>query len=200
MRLKLLTCVAVLALVSCKEPAEPPPAARSAAVVEPFERLKPGAGRVVSADGRIAAPIPNGPGWECIEEQHGDAEAAAVALRCRRENPREFLFFAAKTHRQPQGQRIDARTVLMSLYRTDNENFFDRVKYLRDGPAELAGAHGWEAELDAKHRALGSIRKRERLAIIGDRVYAISAEGQPELWTKHIDEIERWFNEVEFAR
>jgi hypothetical protein len=190
----------VLALAGCKVADEEPPPPRAAPAPERFEPLTASPGRVLSADGRIAAPEPEGPGWECIEESHGEAQAAAVALRCRRENPREFLFLAVKTHRQPPDQRTDAHTLLMSLYRADNEAFFDRVEYLRDGPAELAGGHGWEAELEAQHARLGVIRKRERVAIVGSRVYAVSVEGKPELWTRHADAIERWFGEVEFAR
>jgi hypothetical protein len=190
--------VFALALTSCEHGEErPTPSAAQAA--ESFEPLAPSPGRVVSADGRIAGPEPESSGWECLEEQHGDAEAAAVALRCRRQNPREFLFLAAKTHRQPGDQRTDAHTLLMTLYRADNEGFFDRVEYLRDGPATLVGTQAWEAELDAEHGRLGAIRKRERVAILGDRVFAISAEGTPELWTQHLDSIERWFADVEFA-
>jgi len=192
--------VLTLALLGCNQPEQPPPQAGAAPASEPFTPLEPSATTVVSADGRIAGPRPTGAGWECLEEQHGDAEAAAVALRCRRADPAEFLFLAAKTHRQPRDQRTDAHTVLMSLYRTDNEAFFDRVEYLRDGPARLAGGQAWEAELDAEHARLGAVRKRERLAILGDRVYAVSAEGQPAAWDQHLSEIDRWFAEVRFAR
>ncbi len=188
-----------VALVSCK-PSEDPAKTDGPPTPERFEPLEPVPGRVLSADGRISAPEPEVPGWECLEEAYGDAEAAAVALRCRREDPREFVFLAAKTHRQPAAQRTDAHTLLMTLYRADNEEFFDRVEYLRDGPATLAGAQGWEAELEAEHARLGVIRKRERVAIVGDRVFAISAEGKPELWTKHLDAIETWFAGAEFAR
>lgn len=189
----------VLALAGCKVADEQPPPARTATAPERFEPLAERPGFARSADARIAGPEPAGPGWECLEEQHGQAQAAAVALRCRRENPREFMFLAAKTHRQPPDQRTDAHTLLMSLYRADHEAFFERVEYLHDGPAKLAGADAWQAELEAEHARLGVIRKRERVAIIGDRVYAISAEGKPELWAKHGDAIERWFAEVEFA-
>lgn len=199
MRLRISLLVA-LALAGCKPADEQPEASPAPPAPEQFQPLAPAPGRVVSADGRIAGPEPDGPGWECLEERHGDAEAAAVALRCRRENPREFLFLAAKTHRQPVDQRTDARLLLMTLYRADNEAFFDRVEYLRDGPIELAGTQGWEAELEAEHARLGVIRKRERVAIVGDRIFAISAEGKPELWTQHLDAIERWFAGVEFAR
>lgn len=88
----------------------------------------------------------------------------------------------------------------MSLYRADNEGFFQRVEYRASGPASLAGTSGWEAELDAEHDRYGSIRKRERVAIVGHRVFAISAEGRPELWAKHEAAITEWFASVEFAR
>ncbi len=197
-----LILVFALALLGCKgEPEQPPAVKRVGPAAEPsFEPLAAGSGRVVSADGRIAAPEPAGQGWECVEETHGDADAAAVALRCRRENPREFLFLAAKTHRQPVAQRTDAQTLLMQLYRADNEGFFEQVEYLRDGPAAIAGAQGWEAELEAEHARAGAVRKRERVGIVGDRVFAISAEGKPELWDRYQADIERWFAEVEFAR
>jgi hypothetical protein len=188
-----------LAFAGCK-PTEDEPKPRPAPTPESFEPLAPAPGRVLSDDGRIAAPEPAGPGWECLEERHGEAVAAAVALRCRRENPREFLFLAAKTHRQPVDQRTDAQLLLMTLYRADNQAFFERVEYLRDGPVELAGSWGWEAELEATHARLGEVRKRERVAIVGDRIFAISAEGKPELWLEHQDAIERWFAGVEFAR
>jgi hypothetical protein len=186
-------------LLACKRGEEPPPAAK-ATPAESFTPLEPAPGRLVAASGRISVPIPAGDGWECLEERHGDEEAAAVALRCRRENPREFLFFAAKTHRQPVDQRADAETVLMSLYRADNEAFFTTVEYTDSHPAQLAGAQGWEAELLAEHERLGPIRKRERLAIVGDRVFAISAEGAPDPWQRHAEAIEAWFAGVEFAR
>lgn len=192
--------LAALALLACPQPEQRPARSGSAPATDSFEPLAPDPARVRSADGRIGAPRPVGGGWECVEEQHGEAVAAAVALRCRREDPREFLFFAAKTHRQPRDQRTDAHTLLMSLYRSDHLALFDRVEYRSDGPAELAGGAAWEAELEAEHPRLGVIHKRERLAVIGDRVYAISAEGKPELWREHADAIDRWFAEVEFAR
>jgi hypothetical protein len=176
---------------------------RAAAAVneqlDAFEPLTPTPGRLVAESGRISVPIPLGLGWECLEEHHGDAEAAAVALRCRREDPRELLFFAAKTHRQPSDQRTDAETVLMSLYRADNEAFFQHVEYTASRGASLAGAPAWEAELVAEHERLGAVRKRERLAIVGDRVFAISAEGTPSLWDAHAAQIDAWFAGVEFA-
>ncbi|MFO7566784.1 MAG: hypothetical protein R6X02_29345 [Enhygromyxa sp.] len=195
-----LSVLSVLVLGGCKVPEDEPKPGRPAPVSEQFQALAPAPGRVVSAQGRISVPEPRGPGWECVEERHGEAEAAAVALRCRRENPREFLFLAAKTHRQPVDQRTDARLLLMTLYRADNEGFFRAVEYLRDGPVELAGSGGWEAELRAEHEQLGEIHKRERVAILGDRIYAVSAEGKPELWARHLDVIEEWFAGVEFAR
>lgn len=170
------------------------------APVETFEPLQPAPGRLVAAQGRVSVQIPTAPGWECLEEQHGEQQATAVALRCRREDPREFLFFSAKTNRQPPDQRTDAQTVLMSLYRADNEAFFARVEYIEDHPATLAGAQGWEAELVAEHARLGPIRKRERLAVVGDRLFAVSAEGAPAQWDAHRAEIEAWFSTVEFAR
>ncbi|PRQ00032.1 hypothetical protein ENSA5_28460 [Enhygromyxa salina] len=199
-----LLCVGLLACKPSAGEAETESATKSGgptpeASAASFVPLEPGPGRFVSANKRVAVPTPTGEGWECLEEEHGDDQAAAVALRCRREDPREFLFVAAKTHRQPVDQRTDAHTVLMSLYRADNEAFFDHVEYTSDHAVTLAGAPGWEAELVAEHARLGTIRKRERLAIVGDRVFAISAEGAPALWDAHAEEIERWFANVEFA-
>jgi hypothetical protein len=182
-----------------EQPLESELAAAARERTDEFVPLAAAPGRFLAASGRISVPIPEGPGWQCIEEQHGDADAAAVALRCRREDPRELLFFAAKTHRQPIDQRTDAETVLMSLYRADNEAFFEQVEYTASRAATLAGAPGWEAELLAKHERLGPVRKRERLAIVGDRVFAISAEGTPALWDAHAAQIEAWFAGVEFA-
>jgi hypothetical protein len=189
--------VLALALLGCgpDEDRAPPPAVHAPAEFEP---LQPAPGRFVAESGRISVPVPIGPGWECLEERHGDAEAAAVALRCRRADPRELLFFAAKTHRQPSDQRVDAETVLMSLYRADHEAFFEHVEYTASRAATLAGAPGWEAELVARHARLGVVHKRERLAIVGDRIVAISAEGTPELWATHAAQIDAWFAGVEF--
>jgi hypothetical protein len=188
----------VLGLLACQPGGEQPPVA----VHEPadeFVPLAPAPGRFLAASGRISVPIPIGPGWECLEERQGDDEGSAVALRCRREDPRELLFLSAKTHRQPSDQRTDAETVLMSLYRADNEAFFEHVEYTSSQGATLAGAPGWEAELLAEHERLGEVRKRERLAIVGDRVFAISAEGTPALWDVHAAQIEAWLAGVEFA-
>lgn len=188
----------VLGPLACQGGGEQVPVA----VHEPadeFVPLTPAPGRFLAESGRISVPIPVGPGWECLEERQGDAQGSAVALRCRREDPRELLFLAAKTHRQPSDQRTDAETVLMSLYRADNEAFFQRVEYTSSRGATLAGAPGWEAELLAEHERLGAVRKRERLAIVGDRVFAISAEGTPALWDAHAAQIEAWFSGVEFA-
>ncbi|PRQ05631.1 hypothetical protein [Enhygromyxa salina] len=189
-----------LVMAGCERQPAPVESAPAPAPAKAFEPLQPAPGRLVAAQGRASVAIPEQPGWECLEEQHGEDQASAVALRCRREDPREFLFLSAKTSRQPPQQRTDAQTVLMSLYRAENEAFFARVEYLSDHAATVAGAPGWEAELVAEHDRLGSIRKRERLAVIGDRLVAISAEGAPELWAAHEAEIERWFATVEFAR
>lgn len=172
----------------------------SATAPESFEPLAPEPGRFLDQRGRISVPIPAGDGWECLEDQHGQADAVAIAVRCRRSDPHEFLFLAAKTHRQPRAQRVDAETMLMSLYRANNEGFFARVEYTRSEPATLAGVPGWEAEMLATHERLGEIRKRERLSIAEDRVFAISAEGSPALWEQHGDAIEQWFAGVGFAR
>jgi hypothetical protein len=191
-----LAGVALLGLLACQ------PGDEQVGVHEPTDEFVPltaTPGHMLAHSRRISVPIPVGPGWECLEERQGDAEGSAVALRCRRENPRELLFLAAKTHRQPNDQRTDAETVLMSLYRADNEAFFQHVEYTSSGAATLAGTPGWEAELLAEHERLGAVRKRERLAIIGDRVFAISAEGTPALWDAHIAQIEAWFAGVEFA-
>jgi hypothetical protein len=185
-------------VLACKPDDENAPAITHEPADE-FVPLAPAPGRFLAASGRISVPLPDGPGWECLEESHGDADAAAVALRCRRQDPRELLFFAAKTHRQPSDQRADAETVLMSLYRADNEAFFEHVEYTASRGVSLAGAPGWEAELLAEHERLGAVRKRERLAIVGDRVFAISAEGTPALWAAHATQIEAWLAGVEFA-
>jgi hypothetical protein len=196
-RVPLPALALLLGSLACGEPKSDP---QSASDPDAFTPLAPGPGRFTSDDGRIAVPIPAGEGWECLQEQHASGPGAAVAVRCRRVDPRELLFFAAKTHRQPPEQRVDAETLLMSLYRADNEAFFQQVEYRTNGPATLAGASGWEAELDASHERYGAIRKRERLAIVGDRVFAISAEGRPELWAAHEAALGEWFASVEFAR
>jgi len=197
----LLIGACLISTIGCSVERDDAQARASAApTADAFDPLPAAPGRVVSKDGRISAPIPAPAGWACVEEQHGEAKAAAVALRCRREDPREFLFMAAKTHRQPKDQRVDAETVLMTLYRADNEAFFETVGYLSDGPVTLAGAHGWEAELEAEHTRMGTIHKRERLSLVGDRVFAVSAEGRPDLWRAHKAEIEAWFDGVRFAR
>jgi hypothetical protein len=197
-RLSILLVSFALVPLACQSGEQQVPAPVQVPVDE-LVPLAPAPGRFLAASGRISVPIPEGPGWECLEESHGDDEAAAVALRCRREDPRELLFVAAKTHRQPHDQRTDAETVLMSLYRADNEAFFQHVEYTSSRAATLAGAPGWEAELLAEHERLGPVRKRERLAIVGDRVFAISAEGTPALWDAHAAQIEAWFAGVEFA-
>ncbi len=186
----------LLGLLACQPEPDPEPSFDS----EAFTPLLAQPGRFVSTDGRISVPIPAGEGWECLQEQHGQAAAAAVAVRCRRVDPGQLLFFSAKTHRQPPEQRVDAETLLMSLYRADNEGFFTTVEVRSNGPAELAGTPGWEAEFDAKHERYGQVRKRERVAIVGSRVLAISAEGRPDLWDGHTAQIDEWFAAVEFAR
>jgi hypothetical protein len=164
-----------------------------------FEPLPAKPATLVSSDGRVRVPVPEGEGWECLEERIGEGEAGATALRCRRSDPREFLFMAAKVSRQPADQRTDARTLLMSLYRADNERFFASVEYLRDGPAALGGASGWEAELATTHAQAGVVHKWERVAIVGDRIYAVSAEGRTQDWDPHAEVIAAWFAGVEIA-
>lgn len=153
-----------------------------------------------SSDGHLAVRRPSAPGWDCLEARHGEGQGAAVALRCRRSNTSEFLFLAAKTHRQPPDQRVDAETLLMSLYRADNEAFFARVDYRSDGPVFLDGSPGWQAELVAEHPRVGDIRKREAVTIVGDRIFAVSAEGDPRLVSTHAELIEQWFTTVRLAR
>jgi hypothetical protein len=186
------------------------PDAESEAQTDPSTKVEPGPerfeplvaepGTLVSADGRMRVPVPEGQGWECVEERLGEGQAVVTALRCRRTDPAEFVFLAAKLSRQPADQRTDARTLLMSLYRADNEAFFETVEYLRDGPAQLSGAAGWEAELAATHARAGGIRKWERVAIVGDRIYAVSAEGRAEAWEGYAEVISTWFAGVEIAR
>jgi len=195
--LGLLAALVLLGGLACQRE---PEVEATASDTDAFTPLSAAPGRFVSADGRIAVPIPEGEGWECLQDQHGQGPGAAVALRCRRVDAGELLFFAAKTHRQPPEQAVDAKTLLMSLYRADNEGFFAHVEYRADGPAELGGAPGWEAELEASHERYGTIRKRERVAIVGHRIFAISAEGRPALWKRHEAEINAWFATVEFAR
>lgn len=191
----LIAALSLCSLLGCN-PAEPP---APAAQPDTFTPLVAGAGQLASSEGRIRITQPIAPGWDCSEERHGEGPGAAVALRCRRSDPSELLFLAAKTHRQPPEQRVDAHTLLMSLYRADNEGFFATLRYRSEGPIELAGTSGWVAELDATHERYGEVRKREALAIVGERVFAVSAEGRPALWDTHADEIERWFATVEFA-
>ncbi len=196
--LSLIAALALMLVLACEtREAEPTPAP---AQPSPSTRVSEGPGRFVSADGRIGVAIPEGPGWECLEERHGEAEAAALALRCRRSTAGELFFFTAKTHRLPPDQRVDARTLLLSLYRADLEQLFVNVSTRWDAPAELAGASGWEVELDAEHDKAGRIRKRERVAIVGDRVFAVSAEGDLALWPSYAGAIEPWFVAAQFAR
>jgi hypothetical protein len=191
----LIAALSLAALLACT-PDEPPPLTTRSGPATP---LVAGPGQLASSEGHLRITQPLGPGWDCSEERHGEGPAAAVALRCRRSDPSELLFLAAKTHRQPPDQRVDARTLLMSLYRADNEGFFASLRYRSDGPLELAGTSGWVAELDATHERYGEVRKREALALVGERVFAISAEGRPALWETHGEAIERWFATVEFA-
>lgn len=191
----LIVALSLASLLGCNTAEPPAPVAQA----ESFTPLVAGAGQLASSEGRIRITQPIGPGWDCSEARHGEGPGAAVALRCRRSDPGELLFLAAKTHRQPPEQRVDARTLLMSLYRADNEGFFATLDYRSDGPFELAGTSGWVAELDATHARYGEIRKREALAIVGERVLAISAEGRPALWASHAPAIEQWFATVEFA-
>ncbi len=43
------------------------------------------------------------------------------------------------------------------------------------------------------------MHKRERAVIVGDKIYALSAEGSPELVRAEAETIDRFFSEVRFA-
>ncbi|RYE91552.1 MAG: hypothetical protein EOO75_08640 [Myxococcales bacterium] len=155
-----------------------------------------------TADRRITAPFPDGPGWTPVEDcGQTSGPVVATTLRCRRVVEGEFLFYLAKDYSVPRDQITDAETLTRQVFVKTYERMFSQVRYDRISSAQAHGVTWVEAGIQMVHPRLGALAKLERVATVDNHVLIISLEGAQADVARHWPTSgEAWMNGVRFAR
>ena len=154
----------------------------------------------VSTDGLVTIPA-FGRGWE-IEEQISRAPApSGTLLKCRRV-PREdyFLFMLAKQYEVAPEQALPADVLTNRVFKGIYEKTFEYVHIGSTEWIEADGLRWYQATIELKHASLGQLAKIERVAVLGPKVFLLSAEGKQPNMRGHHSFVQRWLADCRFAQ
>jgi hypothetical protein len=152
-----------------------------------------------SADERINAPVPPGEGWEFVQAQETQDGVTVSIVKCRRTAATEFFFLNARVYNVPSDVVQTAQELASTIYRNNHEHFFATVTYTSSSAVDHRGHAAWEVTFDATHAARGAVRKIERVIVLENLVFILSAEGEPSLFDQMAPAIQQWMDEVVFA-
>jgi hypothetical protein len=159
-----------------------------------------------SGDGRVTFPALDADDetWTLEEEiiAGGPGVAAGVTATVatfRRAVPAEFLFLLAKRYDVPPSHAIGAQELAEMVFLRRYQRDFARVAVLGTRWVETSGGRFYETGLELLHREAGVMRKLERIAVLDEIVFVISAEGRVEDFRAHAATVRRWMDDTTFA-
>ncbi len=152
-----------------------------------------------SGDGLLTAPLPVGDSWECLEQLSRPPKPPVTVIKCRqRDSEGRFFFLLAKDYKVAPERRLGVDTIIDEVLPDTYNELFESYSVSSRTVIDHQGAEGRELYIDAVHRSLGPIRKRERLFVRGDHVLIVSAEGLPPLFETFAADIDAWIEGVVF--
>ena len=157
----------------------------------------PPAERYASSNGQISAPRPAGDTWECIEQISEDPVAALI--KCRQRERDRFFFMMAKEYEVPADEVRSLDGIISQVLPQTYGKIFSSYKITRDEPTMIGSVPARDLWIEAEHASMGSIRKRERMMVQGERVFVVSAEGLATLFDGFAPAIDAWFQGVTFT-
>lgn len=153
--------------------------------------------RYSSADGSLSAPQPTGDEWECLEQTSNDPPATLI--KCRQRDRARFFFMMAKEYSVPAEEVRSLDGIISEVLPQTYAKLFDSYKITRDEPTMVGKVGARDLWIDAEHASMGSIRKRERLIVQGERVFVVSAEGLRAVFDELAPAVDRWFTGATFS-
>lgn len=153
--------------------------------------------RYASSNGQISAPRPAGDDWECVEQISEDPVAALI--KCRQRERGRFFFMMAKEYQVPAAEVRSLDGIIGEVLPQTYAKLFTSYKITRDEPTMVGSVPARDLWIEAEHASMGSIRKRERMMIQGERVFVVSAEGLATLFDGFAPAIDAWFAGVTFT-
>lgn len=197
---RLLLCAALLLACDRSSPAQgeaPKQAAAPAPAAAPADAPK--TELFTSADGLVAAPRPDGAGWECVEQSAAPQPGQeATLIKCRHTDRDRFFFLMAKDYAVPADQVKPPDVLANEVFPATYQKLFQRFEVKQTTPVTVGTRTGHELQIEATHASMGEIRKRERVLTEGTHVFVVSAEGKPEVFDAEAAAIEAWFAGVRF--
>ncbi len=152
-----------------------------------------------SGDGLLRAPLPAGDSWECLEQLSRPPKPPVTVIKCRqRDTQGRFFFLLAKDYEVAPERRLGVDAIIDEVLPATYDELFESFTIRSRAAIDHQGAEGREIMIDAVHRSLGPIRKRERLFVRGDHVLIVSAEGLPPLFETFAADIDAWIEGVVF--
>jgi hypothetical protein len=159
-----------------------------------------------SADGRVTFPAldANDETWSLEEEiiaggPGAPAGVTATVATYRRAVPGEFLFLLAKRYDVPPSHTVGAQELSEMVFLRRYQRDFARVAVLGTRWVETEVGRFYETGLELVHREAGVVRKLERVGVLDEIVFVVSAEGRVEDFRAHAATIRRWMDDTGFA-
>ena len=151
-----------------------------------------------SLDGLVRAPRPQGEDWQCLEQTARPPKPPATLIKCRLTDPKRFFFLMAKDYEVPPDQRLPVDAIVRDLLPQTYAKLFRSHTISEVKEIEHQGVQGIALTVDAEHKTIGQIHRREHLFVRGNHVLVISAEGSPEFFDLFAAEIDAWMLGVAF--
>ena len=153
---------------------------------------------ITTTGGEVSVTSP-GADWQCTPlqgKQGPDSQAWMVKCKLMTGG---FFFMVAKVYTVPAADVKTAEQLVKEVYPTHYAKFFAEHAISDVKPISIAGHAGLSYRLTAKHARKGPIRKDEQVAVAGDRVYILSAEGDPAKFAAHAPTFASWAAAASFA-
>jgi hypothetical protein len=184
------------ALLGCASTAPPPahdPAAPPSAASQ--------ADILVTEDGLVRVPRPQGDGWDCRAQHVASDSPPVVAsfVGCARRTSQGSIILMAKDYKVPKDSVLDAKELSTNEYPRHYHKRYERVTYTRSGLADHHGHPAWDVAIKLERQGSPTLHVVERVAVAGTHVINISATGPVDDFPSIEAEVKRWFNGAEFA-
>lgn len=154
--------------------------------------------RIATADGEVSVDMPKGADWQCAPRQGSQGpNNKAWMVKCKLKTG-GFFFMVAKLYTVPAGDVKTAEQLVKEVYPGHYAKLFAINAISAIKPVMVNNTAGLSYRLTAEHAKKGPILKDEQVAVIGNRTYILSAEGDPAAFAAHAPTFAKWAATAKF--
>ena len=153
---------------------------------------------IATTGGEVSVATPKGD-WQCKPMQGSQGpDNQAWMVKCKLKTG-GFFFMVAKVYTVPATDVKTAEQLVKEVYPSHYAKLFSKQAISAVQPVKIGGHAGLSYRLTAEHAKKGPILKDEHVAVVGNRTYILSAEGDPAAFAAQAPAFASWAASATFA-